>query len=201
MVLVNSVSERTSSIEISGGYEWSTKARVYAQQQFSVGSFGVESPSVLQGPLGEVFSDTNILNPANNFVFGVPGANNQSYFAATMTDAVFGKVDWTFDDTWRFMLGFRWEDYRQVALDWNINGYTIENPQVTTDPETLANAAFQDDKVYPSFALTYMTELWAEIFQLGSVTARPLFALILGKLLILVTSTPLLTRLSSESLG
>ena len=156
----------TSSIEVSGGYEWSTKARVYAQQQFSVGSFGVESPSVLQGPLGEVFSDTNILNPANNFVFGVPGANNQSYFAATMTDAVFGKVDWTFDDTWRFMLGFRWEDYRQVALDWNINGYTIENPQVTTDPETLANAAFQDDKVYPSFALTYMTELWAEIFQL-----------------------------------
>ena len=159
--------ERDSSIiEIIGGYEFSKKSRVYAQQQFSLGSFGVSDQSVLRGPLGDVFSDTNILNPANNFVFGVPGANNQSYFAATMTDAVFGKVDWTINDTWRVMAGLRWEDYRQVALDWNINGYSVISPQVTNDVVGLEAAVFQDDQVYPSFAVTYMTDWWAEVFQL-----------------------------------
>ena len=110
MVLVNSVSAKLrrlrSAVAMSGA-----QRRGYTLSSSSQWIFCVESPTVLQGPLGEVFSDTNILNPANNFVFGVPGANNQSYFAATMTDAVFGKVDWTFDDTWRFMLGFRWEEF------------------------------------------------------------------------------------------
>ncbi|MBO7007776.1 MAG: TonB-dependent receptor, partial [Pseudomonadales bacterium] len=134
-------------------------------------------PSVLEGPIGEVFSDANILNPANDFIFGVPGANNQSYIAATMTDAIFGKLDWTYDETWRLMLGLRWEDYSQVALDWNINGYTIQNPQVTTDVDTLEDAVFKEDEIYPAFALTYMTEWWAEIFQLragySETVARP----------------------------
>lgn len=156
----------TSSIEVSGGYEWNRKYRLYEQQQFSIGAFRVENPSVLEGPLSTVFSEENILNPANDFIFGVPGANNQSYIAATTTDAVFGKIDWTYDETWRVMLGLRWEDYSQVALDWNINGYTIENPQITTDVETLEEAVFKEDEIYPSFALTYMTEWWAEIFQL-----------------------------------
>lgn len=167
----------SSVIELSGGYEWNRKYRVYEQQQFSIGAFRVGDPSVLEGPIGEVFSDANILNPANDFIFGVPGANNQSYIAATMTDAIFGKLDWTYDETWRLMLGLRWEDYSQVALDWNINGYTIQNPQVTTDVDTLEDAVFKEDEIYPAFALTYMTEWWAEIFQLragySETVARP----------------------------
>lgn len=156
----------SSVIELSGGYEWNRKHRLYEQQQFSIGAFRVNDPSVLEGPLSQVFSEENILDPTNDFIFGVPGANNQSYIAATMTDAVFGKLDWTYDETWRVMLGLRWEDYSQVALDWNINGYTIENPQVTTDVATLEEAVFKEDEIYPSIAVTYMTEWWAEIFQL-----------------------------------
>lgn len=156
----------SSVIELSGGYEWNRKHRLYEQQQFSIGAFRVNDPSVLEGPLAQVFSEENILDTTNDFIFGVPGANNQSYIAATMTDALFGKLDWTYDETWRVMLGLRWEDYSQVALDWNINGYTIENPQVTTDVATLEEAAFKEDEIYPSIAVTYMTEWWAEIFQL-----------------------------------
>jgi len=156
----------SSVIELSGGYEWNRKWRVYEQQQFSIGAFRVNDPSVLEGPLSTVFSEANILDTTNDFIFGVPGANNQSYIAATMTDAVFGKLDWTYDETWRVMLGLRWEDYSQVALDWNINGYSIPSPQVTTDVATLEQSAFKEDEIYPSFAVTYMTEWWAEIFQL-----------------------------------
>ncbi len=156
----------SSVIEVSGGYEWNRKYRIYEQQQFSIGAFRVNDPSVLEGPISEVFSEANILDTTNDFIFGVPGANNQSYIAATTTDALFGKLDWTYDETWRVMLGLRWEDYGQVALDWNINGYTIENPQVTTSVEALEEAVFKEDEFYPAFALTYMTEWWAEIFQL-----------------------------------
>ncbi len=155
-----------SLIELSGGYEWNRKYRVYEQQQFSIGAFRVGDTSVLEGPLTDVFSADNILSTSNDFIFGVPGANNQSYLAATTLDALFGKIDWTYDDTWRVMAGLRWEDYSQVALDWNVNGYTIQNPQVTTDVATLEEAVFKEDEFYPSFALTYMTEWWAEIFQL-----------------------------------
>ncbi|HLT92740.1 MAG TPA: TonB-dependent receptor, partial [Woeseiaceae bacterium] len=166
-----------SSIELKGGWSHSRKARTYRQLQFSLGALNVADSSLLQGPLDEVFSDENILNPANNFVFDVQGTNNQSYIAATMTDAIFGMIDWTFDDRWRVAAGARWEDYRQVAVDWNPLGFSATDPQVTTDPEVLAKGTFHDDRVYPSIALTWMPDLWAETFQLrlgwSRTTVRP----------------------------
>lgn len=166
-----------SVFELKGGYDHSQKARTYRQSQFSLGALNVADPSVLQGTLDDVFSDENILDPANNFVFDIQGTNNQSYIAATMTDAVFGQVAWTFDDRWRVAAGARWEDYRQVALDWNPFGYSANDPQVTTDPAVLEEGTFADDHVYPAASLTYMTDWWAETFQLrigwSQTTVRP----------------------------
>jgi len=168
---------RRSTIEASVGYEHYQKSRTYRQSQFSIGVLNVSDPAVLEGPLGDVFSDANILDPANNFVFDLQGSNNQSYLAATMTDAVFGKLDLTFVDTWRLSAGARWEDYRQVALDFNPFGFSADDPVVTTDPDVLRRGVFQTDKIYPSASLTYMTEWWAETFQLrfgwSETTVRP----------------------------
>ena len=155
-----------SIIELSAGAEHGQKSRTYRQAQFGLGPLQVDVPSVLTGPLGTVFSDTNVTNPANGFVFDLIGTNNQSYLAATMTDAVFGNLDWTLDDRWRASVGARWEDYRQVALDWNIFGNGIDNPQISNDPVILARGTYRNDKVYPSVSLTYMSDWWAEIFQL-----------------------------------
>ena len=155
-----------SIIELSAGAEHGQKSRTYRQAQFGLGPLQVDVPSVLTGPLGTVFSDTNVTNPANGFVFDLIGTNNQSYLAATMTDAVFGNFDWTLDDRWRASVGARWEDYRQVALDWNIFGNGIDNPQISNDPVILARGTYRNDKVYPSVSLTYMSDWWAEIFQL-----------------------------------
>jgi TonB-dependent receptor len=152
--------------ELTGGYNHASKARTYRQSQFSIGALSVADPSVLQGPIDQVFSDENVLNPANNFVFERQGANNESYIAATMTDAIFGIVEWTYDDTWRIATGARWEDYRQVALAWNPYGFSQANPQVSTDPDVLERGTFTSDEIYPSASVTYMSELWAETFQL-----------------------------------
>ena len=155
-----------SSIILSGGWEYTEKVRTYRQSQFSLGALSVNTPSVLGGPLGEVFSDSNIQNTANNFVFDLSGTNNQSYLAATMTDALYGNIDWTWNERWRVSAGVRWEDYKQVALDWNIYAFDITSPQVTTDVDALRDSVFTDDEIYPAIAITYMTDWWAEIFQL-----------------------------------
>jgi outer membrane receptor protein involved in Fe transport len=163
--------------DVSMGYQHNRKARFFRQSQFSLGALSVADPDQLGGELDDVFSDANILDPRNDYVFNIQGTNNQSYIAATMVDALYGKVDVTFNDTWRIAAGARWEDYRQVALDWNPFGFSAENPVLTTDPEALENGTFQDDKIYPALAVTYMGNWLAETFQLrlnvSETTVRP----------------------------
>ena len=79
-------------VDGSGGYEHAQKARTYQQSQFRLGAFAVADPSILEESIGQVFSDSNIMSTDNDFTFDRTGTNNQSYLAATMTEAVFGKV-------------------------------------------------------------------------------------------------------------
>lgn len=168
-------------VEVSGGWDHAQKARTYRQSQFSLGYLGVSDQSVLEGGLGEVFSDENILAGTdafdNNVVFDRQGTNSNSYLAATMTDSIWGKLDWTIQDTWRVAVGARWEDYRQAAVDWNPYGTSADSPQVTTDVDTLREGVFNEDRVYPAAGLTYMGDLWAETFQLrlgySATSVRP----------------------------
>ena len=149
--------------------------------QYTLGALEVSDPNILVGSISDVFSDANILDPANNFVFNRQATNTESYLAATMTEGAFGYVDWTWNDTWRFAGGARWEDYKQVAVEWNPLGYTLTTPQIdpcnVTDPcdfitndddtrEFTSDIAFQDDDFYPAASVTYMSEFWAETFQL-----------------------------------
>ncbi len=171
------VSFSNSQMEFGAGFEHTRKGRTYRQSQFSLGALAVGDPAILSGPAGDVFSDEHITDSANEFVFDLAGTNNQSYIAATMTDAVFGQLDWLWQDTWRLSAGVRWEDYRQAALDWNIYAFTLQNPQISNDPEVLEKSVFQKDQIYPSVSLTYISDWWAELFQLrfgwSQTVARP----------------------------
>ena len=153
-------------LELSGGYNYARKARVFEQTQFGIGFTRVDNPATLQGDLSDVFSDINILSPNNDFAFDRQGTNNQSYLAGTITTAAFGAFDVTFNETLRIAGGLRWEDYNQVALDFNNFGFTASNPQITTDPEALENAIFSRSDIFPSVAITYISNWWAETFQL-----------------------------------
>ncbi len=155
-----------NSVGLSFGYQHDRKNRVFQQSLFSLGSSTVSDTSFLSGPINDIFSDASVTDPDRDFIFNTQGTSNQSYLAATMTDAWFGNVDWTWNDKWRINAGARWENYRQVALDWNPFGFSETDPQVTTDPDALANAVFQDDDIYPALAVTYMGSWLAETFQL-----------------------------------
>lgn len=152
--------------ELQGGYAHTQKVRTYMQTQFGLTIQGTRDQSVLQGPLSSVFSDANISDSSNNYVFSLVGSNGQSYLAVTKTDAVFGNIDWTLDDTWRVSGGVRWEQYRQVSLPWFPHSYSVNAPQISNDVEDLEGAVYTTEEYYPALAFTYMTDFWAEIFQL-----------------------------------
>ena len=164
------------ALNVKFGYQHDDKARTYSQREFGIGSLNA-SAAARTGSLDSVLADDNLSNADNDFFLSVLGSTSRSYIAATIVDASYGMVDLTFNDRWRFVGGARYEDYRQVALPWNVFGYTVDQPQITTDPETLRNAVFQDDDYYPSAAIIYMGDLWAETFQLrlgyAETTIRP----------------------------
>ncbi|MEO1420585.1 MAG: TonB-dependent receptor plug domain-containing protein, partial [Pseudomonadota bacterium] len=86
-----------SRIDFKFGFGTDRKARTYEQYQFGLGTDNTDNLDTLTGDLGDVYSDSSILNPDNEFFFDVLGTDNQSYIAATITDASFGMIDWTFD--------------------------------------------------------------------------------------------------------
>ena len=154
-----------NEVDIKFGYQHDRKVRNYAQREFGLGS--VSAPdAALSGGIAAVLSDTNISTMAHGFRIQEQGSASRSYLAATMVDASYGMVDWTFDDSWRITAGARYEDYRQVALPWNAFGYTVDQPQLPTDLDTLSAAAFADDDYFPSVSLVYMGDWLAETFQL-----------------------------------
>ena len=153
-------SERMS-LELAFGYQFDRKARQYAQREFGLGSSSV----LIEGGFGEVFSNGNILNPENQFALRTQGAGSRSYLAATMTTSYFAMADVWLDQTYRISAGVRREDYAQVALPWNLLGYSVQLPMVTTDPETLSRASFEDSDLFPSLTLGYTGNWWADEFQ------------------------------------
>jgi hypothetical protein len=83
-----------------------------------------------------------------------------------MTDANFAVVDWNWNETITVSAGGRDEYYRQVALPWNISGYTFDQPQLSNDLETLQAAVFEDKGFFPAASLVYRSSWIAETFQL-----------------------------------
>ena len=177
----------SSSFDLRFGYRHDQKMRVYEQREFGVGPSATAAVGILGGSISEVLSDSNVSNAEYGFQFGVQGQATRSYLAALMTDANYAILDWTLSDSYTISVGARDEYYRQVALPWDIYGYTADNPQLpyNYDPSLsandnaakLANAVFEDKGLFPSASLVYKDEWLAEVFQLrigySSTAIRP----------------------------
>lgn len=151
------------SLEFIGGFEHLRKARTYKQLQFNLGTTD-NNPFLSQGT-ATAFSDNVITDADNGFTTTLVQSSEQSYIAANVLDATYGKIDATFFDTWRATIGVRYEDFVQVSLPWN--PIAFDSTQISTDVEELENSVFMDDTFYPSLSLTYMNQgfMNAEDFQ------------------------------------
>src|SRR5688572_11027744 len=164
-------------IEISGGYDYYEKGRGYLQTQLQFGATSA-APGALSGTPGEVLTDEAILDPLNGYALTIGGIGTESYLAGETVDAMWGKVDATFNDRFRVTAGLRWEDFERLAVPIDPLEFDPDIGIIPIADEDLDEFATVDDSYYPSLALTWMQpDFWAEDFQLrlgySKTVARP----------------------------
>jgi TonB-dependent receptor len=175
-----------TEFEVSGGYDYYQKGRGYLQTQVNFGTQAGAAQPILVGTPGTVFTDENILDPANGFVTSVGGIGTESYLAGETVTAAWGKVDFTWNDTWRFTGGARWEDFERVSAALDPLNYVTSTRVLNCNGEDLSlpgklpfcPTVVQEDDYYPSVAITYIRPgFWSEDFQLrfgwSETVARP----------------------------
>ncbi len=164
-------------IEVSGGFDYYEKGRGYLQNQLQFGTTSAPAGALLGTP-GEVLTDEAILDPLNGYALTIGGIGTESYLAGETVDALWGKVDATFNDRFRVTAGVRWEDFERLAVPINPLEFDPDIGIISIPDDELDDYATVDDEYYPSLALTWMQpDFWAEDFQLrfgySETVARP----------------------------
>jgi TonB-dependent receptor len=174
-------------VEVSGGWDYSRKARGYLQTELTLGTTAAAAAPILVGTPGSVLTDDNILNPANQFRLGIGGIGTESYLAAQTVEGAYLKADAMFGDSWRLSGGLRWEQFYQVSLPIDPLEFDVQVGQSvipTAGSAPAQNAAaleslvFREDETYPALSATYIRPgFWADTFQLrfgvSETVARP----------------------------
>ena len=164
-------------VEISGGYDYYEKGRGYLQNQLQFGTSSAPASALLGTP-GQVLTDAAILDPLNGYALTIGGIGTESYLAGETVDAMWGKIDATFNDRFRVTAGLRWEDFERLAVPINPLEFDPDIGIISIPDDQLDDFATVDATYYPSLALTWMQpDFWAENFQLrlgfSETVARP----------------------------
>jgi TonB-dependent receptor len=185
--LMKPVRAGSTDIEVSGGWDYSRKAREYLQNELTLGTTAATAVPILVGTPGSVFTDANILNPINQFGLAIGGIGTESYLAAQTIEGAYLKFDALFGETWRLAGGVRWEQFQQVSLpidplefDPVVGQSVVQTNSANPDDNAAAllPLVLMEDDLYPALSLTYMRPgFWAETFQLrfgaSETVARP----------------------------
>lgn len=165
-------------LELSGGYDYTRKARQYQQINLGLGSTNPSFSTVASGTPSEVFSDANLTNPALDFglLVGVAQFGRESYFSGQTTDASWGHFDLLLNETWRISGGVRYELFNQISVPYD--PLEFESSRIPISAQQIADAVISTDDIYPSLGLTYIRPgFLADEFQLrlgwSETAARP----------------------------
>lgn len=165
-------------LSVGGGYDYIRKGRRYRQYSLGIGSTGAGFQAVAQGMPSQVFSDENVLDPANGIQLnlGIGGFGTESYLAGQIIDANHFEFDFLWDSTWRISGGARWEQFQQVAVPVNLLAFDSRRMPLT--PAQLEASAVNVDDWYPALSATYIRPgFLSDEFQLrlgwSQTVARP----------------------------
>lgn len=178
--LAKSFALARADIEIAVGQDVSRKARSYSQYDFGIGTTDA-SAAVRHGTPDLVFTDANLLDPANGFKLSSGGLGTESYLAAQTEEASYLKVDALLNERWRLAGGVRREEFGQASLPIDLLEYDPAVGQCALTPcdsRALQDAHFAESDLYPALSVTrIMQDVWAERFQLrfgvSETVARP----------------------------
>lgn len=145
--------------EFKFGANFLSKERNAENRRFDVNTLAFRDRSVLRGSdFGAILNDDLLANASlTRPVIRDTTIGGDDYLAAQKIDAYYFEADMFWDNTWRISGGVRWEDFRQVVVPFvpQTGEIDIENPESASD---LAELAFQEDKLYPSLAVTYLLD-------------------------------------------
>jgi outer membrane receptor protein involved in Fe transport len=165
-------------LNLGGGFDYVRKGRRYRQYSLGLGSTDAGFQAVARGTPSEVFSDANILDPANGIQLnlGIGGFGTETYLAGQIIDANHFKFDLLWDSSWRISGGARWEQFQQAAIP--VNLLAFDNRRVPLTPEQIEASAINVDDWYPALAVTYIRPgFLSDEFQLrfgwSQTVARP----------------------------
>ena len=165
-------------LELAGGYDYTRKTRFFEQVTFGLGSTSANFSSIASGAPGDVFSDANIADPLNGIQLSlnIGQFGEESYTAAQITDATWGRFDLLVNEQFRIAGGVRYEDFVQLSVP--IDLLAFNQPRINLTPEEIRDGIIADDEYYPSLAFTWIRpDFWAEEFQLrvawSETVARP----------------------------
>ncbi len=165
-------------LELSGGYDYTRKTRLFEQVTFGLGSTSGNFGNIASGTPSQVFSDSHLQDPLNGIQLSlnIGQFGEESYAAAQITDATWGKFDLLIDETWRVAGGVRYEDFVQVSVPLDLLAFG--SPRISQTPEEIAEGVIAEDEYYPSLAFTYIRPgFWADEFQFrlawSETVARP----------------------------
>ncbi len=168
------------SFELSGGFRTDRRARISDQLNLRITGDQIANSAGTESVL-ETFSDANINNPDFNFRLSIASSDFGPSLASTQVDSSYGKLQIDWDNTWELVIGARYEDYRQVGVEFNPLARASEIIIFDTDEfneETPPPGIFQEDDVYYTASLRFTTQdFWAEDFNLrlnwSETTVRP----------------------------
>ena len=134
-----------AEMTLSGGYSYFERARNAQTDRFNFDTVGY-SLQQLSGSFSEVFSDENILNPANGFKISNVTTQADDYLAAQMIDAGYAALELNYDYKFRVNVGVRYEDFKQISLPIGADGDISGN---------LTDSVLLEDGFYPALSLTW----------------------------------------------
>ena len=134
-----------AEMTLSGGYSYFERARNAQTDRFNFDTVGY-SLEQLSGSFSEIFSDENILNPANGFKISNVTTQADDYLAAQMIDAGYAALELNYDYQFRLNVGVRYEDFKQISLPIGADGQVSGN---------LTDAVLLEDGFYPALSLTW----------------------------------------------
>ena len=134
-----------AEMTLSGGYAYFERSRDAQTDRFNFDTVGYTLQQ-LSGSFSEIFSDEDILNPANRFKVSNVTTQADDYLAAQMIDAGYAALELNYDYKFRLNLGVRYEDFKQISLPLNADG------DISGD---ITDSVLLEDGFYPAISLTW----------------------------------------------
>lgn len=145
-------------MEFKVGTYFISKVRLAENRRFDVNTRAFsDSDDLVGSSFADIFSD-DVLADTSAFnttpIIRNTTIGGDDYNAAQKVDAYYFEADLFYNSEWRFSGGARYEDFRQVVapLDPATNQFDL-GPD-----ESRLQLAFQEDKLYPALALTYIMD-------------------------------------------